>query len=159
VLSLDGKPIENGRQLQVNLYRRAVGESVMLEIARHGEVSKAKVAIVERFSPEAGAAVDPRDHVIPRLGILAVNLDQRIARMIPVLRVSSGVVVASAVNGGIDTRDGGLLAGDVIYAVNQTRVTEIDSLRRMLNELNAGDPAVLHIERRGALMFLAFIVE
>jgi phospholipid/cholesterol/gamma-HCH transport system permease protein len=34
VVSLDGKPIENGRQLQVSLYRRLVGEVVTLEILR-----------------------------------------------------------------------------------------------------------------------------
>ena len=34
VLTLDGKPIENGRQLHVNLYRREVGDVVRLEVLR-----------------------------------------------------------------------------------------------------------------------------
>ena len=34
VLTLDGKPIENGRQLHVNLYRREVGDLVRLEVLR-----------------------------------------------------------------------------------------------------------------------------
>jgi S1-C subfamily serine protease len=34
VISLDGKPMENGRQMQVNLYSRAVGDTVQLEIER-----------------------------------------------------------------------------------------------------------------------------
>ena len=38
VLRLDGKPMENGRQLQVNLYSRAVGDTVRLEIARGEQV-------------------------------------------------------------------------------------------------------------------------
>ncbi len=159
VLTLDTKPIENGRQLQVNLYRRAVGDSVLLEIARNDQVSKVTVAVAERFNPESGGPVDPRNNLVPRLGILAVNLDPGVAKMIPVLRVSSGVVVVSAVAGAIPARDGGLMAGDVIYAVNQTPVSEIAALRKVLGDLKSGDPAVLSIERRGALMFVAFTVE
>ena len=34
--SLDGKPMENARQLDVNLYRRAPGDSVTLDVVRDG---------------------------------------------------------------------------------------------------------------------------
>jgi serine protease Do len=159
VLTLDTKPIENGRQLQVNLYRRTVGDSVQLEVSRNNQVSKVTVAVAERFNPESGGPVDPRNNLVQRLGILAVNLDPGVARMIPVLRVSSGVVVVSAVAGAIPVREGGLVAGDVIYAVNQTSVSEIATLRKVIGDLKSGDPAVLSIERRGALMYVAFTVE
>jgi serine protease Do len=159
VLSLDTKPIENGRQLQVNLYRRSAGDSVQLEIARNNYVSKVSVTVAERFNPDSGAPVDPRNNLVPRLGILAVNLDPAVARMIPVLRVSSGVVVAAAAAGAVSSRQGGLAAGDVIYAVNQTPVSEIATLRKVLGDLKSGDPAVLSIERRGLLMYVAFTVE
>ena len=159
VLSLDSKPIENGRQLQVNLYRRSAGDSVQLEVSRNNDVSKVTVTVAERFNPDSGAPVDPRNNLVPRLGILAVNLDPGVARMIPVLRVSSGVVVAAAAAGAVSSRDGGLASGDVIYAVNQTPVSEIATLRKVLGDLKSGDPAVLHIERRGILMYVAFTVE
>ncbi len=159
VLTLDTKPIENGRQLQVNLYRRTVGDSVQLEIARNNQTSKVTVAVAERFNPESGPPVDPRNNLVQRLGILAVNLDAGVAKMVPVLRVSSGVVVVSAVAGAIPVREGGLVAGDVIYAVNQTPVSEIVALRKVLGDLKSGDAAVLSIERRGGLMYVAFTVE
>jgi serine protease Do len=159
VLTLDTKPMENGRQLQVNLYRRTVGDSVLLEVARGAQVSKVAVTVAERYESGSGAPIDPRESLVPRLGILGVNLSQDVAKMIPVLRVSSGVVVASAAASAIPTRDGGLMTGDVIYAVNQTPVSELTALRKVLADLKAGDPAVLHIERRGSLMFVAFTVE
>ena len=37
VLTLDGKVMENGRQLDVNLYGRPVGQNVTLEVLRAGE--------------------------------------------------------------------------------------------------------------------------
>jgi serine protease Do len=81
VVALDGKPMENGRQLQVSLYRRLVGDVVSLDILRDGQSMKVPVAMVERQDPLAGlsASTDPRQNLVPRLGILAVNLDRRIS--------------------------------------------------------------------------------
>jgi serine protease Do len=161
VLALDGKPMDNGRQLQVNLYRRFVGDVVSLAIMRGGESRAVAVTIEERPDPFAGSGVapDPRQNVVPRLGILGITLDRRIAEMVPVLRVTSGVVVASTTPGALDGRAGGLAAGDVIYAVNGTRVQELSELRARVGDLKPGDPVVLQIERRGELMYVAFTAE
>ena len=51
VMALDGKPMENGRQLQVNLYRRSVGELVSLDLFRDGQPLKVSVAVTERKDP------------------------------------------------------------------------------------------------------------
>ncbi len=161
VLTLDDKPMENGRQFQVSLYRRLVGDVVTVEILRDGQVMKVPVAMAERRDAFAGLseAIDPRQNLVPRLGILGVNLDQRIAQMVPVLRVRSGVVVSSTVAGAIDSREGGMAAGDVVYAVNQTPIAGVAELRALLDGLKTGDPVVLQLERRGELMYLAFTVE
>jgi serine protease Do len=161
VLSLDGKPMENGRQLHVNLYRRLIGDVISLEVLRDKLILKMAVAMTERHDPFAGlsASADFRENLIPRLGILAVDLDPRIAMMLPVLRVSSGVVVASTAATGIDAREGGLAAGDVVYAVNRKPVAGLKDLRTALDGFKSGDPVVLHLERHGELMFLAFTVE
>jgi serine protease Do len=45
VLALDGKPIENGRQLHVSLYRHVVGEVITLDILRDGQTMKFPVAV------------------------------------------------------------------------------------------------------------------
>jgi serine protease Do len=161
VTTLDGKAMENGRQLQISLYRRQVGDVVTLEILRKGETLKVPVAMTERQDPFADLSdqIDPRQNLVPRLGVLGVNVDQRIAAMLPALRIPSGVVVASTVAGAIDARDGGLAPGDVIHGINETRVISLADLRNALDKLGAGDPVVLQLERRGELMYLAFTVE
>jgi serine protease Do len=161
VLTLDGKPMENGRQLQVNLYRRAVGDIVSLEVLRDGKTLKVPVTVAERYNAFTGvpALLDPRENLVARLGILAVDLDKRISELVPVLRVAAGVVVASTVAGAIDAREGGLAPGDVIYAVNKKRVMDVKELRAMVDAMKPGDPVVLHLERRGELMYLAFTIE
>ena len=161
VVALDGKPMENGRQFHVSLYRGLPGDVVTLEVLRDGQIVKLPVAMGERRDPLAGlsASIDPRQNLVPRLGILGVSLDQRIAEMVPVLRVRSGVVVASTVAGAIDSREGGLAAGDVVYAINRTPVVGLAELRTVLDGLKTGDSVVLQLERRGELMYLAFTVD
>jgi serine protease Do len=160
VLALDGKAMENGRQLHVNLYRRLIGDVIALDVLREGQTFKIAVAMTERHDPFASLqSADPRQNLVPRLGILGVDLDQRIATMLPVLRVKSGVVVASTAARGIDAREGGLAAGDVVYALNRTPIASVSQLRTALDQLKSGDAVVLHLERRGELLLLAFTVE
>jgi serine protease Do len=161
VLTLDGKSMENGRQLQVSLYRHLPGDVVTLEVLRDGQTLRIPVEMTENRNSLAGlsASIDPRQNLVPRLGILGVNLDQRIAALLPALRGRSGVVVASTVAGAIDSRDGGLSAGDVVYAINRRPVAGLAELRAVLDELKTGDPVVLQLERRGELMYLAFTFE
>ena len=47
-----------------------------------------------------------------------------------------------------------LLAGDVIYSVNQEPVSGVERLREVLAQLKAGSPVVLQVERGGELRFL-----
>jgi serine protease Do len=160
VVALDGKPMENGRQLHVNLYRHLVGDVIALDVLRDGQTMKIAVSMTERDDPFSGLqAADPRQNLVPRLGILAVDLDARIAAMLPVRRVRSGVVVASTAARGIDARDGGLATGDVVYAVNRKPIASVAELRTAIDAFKTGDPVVLHLERRGELMFLPFTVD
>jgi len=161
VTAIDGKTMENARQLQVNLYRRGIGDVVTLTVLRNGEEIRMFAAVAERDDPIAGLAgsADPRRHLVPRLGMLGLTLDRQIAARLPGLRTRQGVLVASTVAGALDARDGGLAAGDVVYAVNRQPVPTLDELRARIDALKPGAPVVLHLERRGELMFLAFTVE
>ena len=161
VLALDDKVMENGRQLQVSLYRRVFGDVVTLSILREGKELKVPVAMAERQEPLAGLTetTDPRQNLVPRLGILGVTVDRRLAQMLRLVRVSSGVVVVSQVAGATDVREGGLQPGDVIHVVNRTPVPGLPELRAALDALKAGESVVLQVERLGRLMYLAFTIE
>ena len=160
VVSLDGKPMDNARQLRVNLYRHVVGDVVSLEIVREGLVNRFPVAVTERHDLSGlSDAVDAREHMVARLGILGVNLTHQLSRMLPALRVRTGVVVASTVTGATDSREGGFAPGDVICAVNRVPVNGLGELRALLETLRIGDPVVVQVQRRGELMYLAFTLE
>ena len=97
VVALDGKAMENGRQLQVNLYGRSIGETVSVRVLRGERTLDLPVVVVERTDdPNRFAGLlKPEDQIIPRLGILAVELTQRsgrsIARLAGIRRRHRGV--------------------------------------------------------------------
>jgi len=161
VLAVDGKPMENGRQLTVTLYRHVVGDVVNLDVVRGDQTMKFPVAMAERPDAMDGLsdAVDPRENLVSRLGILGIDLDRDLAAKIGVVRVRNGVIVASTVAGAIDAREGGLALGDVIYAINKQPIARLGDLRKMIDSFKSGDAVVLQLERRGELLFLSFTVE
>jgi serine protease Do len=161
VLSLDGKAIENGRQLQINLYRRFVGDIATLEVIRDGVSKTVPVTVGERREPleDILGSIDLRHQLVSQLGIVGVALDRQLASMLPALRVSNGVVVIATGQNAIDPRDGTLEPGDVIYAINRRPVGDLAALRDLLGQLAPGDAVVLHVDRRGELMFVSFTLE
>jgi serine protease Do len=160
VLSLDGKPMENGRQLQVNLYRHVVGDVVTLEVLRDASVKRVPVPVTERRDLSGlSEAVDAREHMVARLGILGLDLTDQIRQLVPAVRVTNGVIVASTVAGATDSRAGGFAPGDVICAINRVPVRGLAELKGFLETLRVGDPVVVQLQRRGELKYLAFTLE
>ena len=161
VLTIDGKPIENGRQLYVTLYRRLAGEVVILEIIRDGEVRRVPVTMGERDAPLTGPSrpIDPRRNLIPRLDMLGVTVDAELVQRLPWLRARVGVLVVSNVPGAVDAGHDELAPGDVVFGLNRTLVTGLDDLRAALDALKPDEPVVLHVERHGERMYLEITVE
>jgi serine protease Do len=157
VLSLDGKPMENGRQLDVNLYRRPIGEKVTLEILRGSNTRTVRVTVIEREDAYTlfSDLVDPNKNLIRRLGILGLDINHLVKRAMPNIRRDYGVVVAARAADAPFQADG-LRAGDVIYEMNRSRVTDVETLRVEAERLRIGDSVVCHVERDGKLMFVAF---
>jgi serine protease Do len=161
IVALDGKPMENGRQLQVNLYSRTVGESVRLDAVRGDAAFTAQVEIVERDDDPGRFAslATAEQHLVQRLGILGLTIDESLARLLPDLREPTGVIVAAASGDRPPGSDGPLMAGDVIHAVNRAPVRSLQALRAAVEALKPGEPAVLQIERDGELQFVVFRME
>ena len=160
VLSVDGKRMENGRQFEVNLYRRAVGDTVTVEVLRGTEALKFPVPVAEREDDPTRFAemVTPERNIVPRLGVLALDIDERVASMLGELRVAHGVLVA-AMSADAPTSEQALHAGDVIVSFNGAPVTNLADLRSAVGRLATRAAVVLQVQRLGQLMFVALEVE
>jgi serine protease Do len=160
VLSLDGKALENARQLDVNLYRRTPGTSVTLAVLRGGTLRSIVVTVEERPRDPTRLLdrVSPDGNLVPRLGLLALDLDDDVQAMVGPTRARAGVVVAAAQADPLPFQDA-LVAGDVIYAANGSPVASVAQLRTWTDALKPGAPAVLQVEREGELRYVAVSVE
>jgi serine protease Do len=160
VVAVDGKVMENARQLAVNVYRRTPGGSVTLDVVRGETPLSMVVAISERArDPESlRGLVSPEGNLVPRLGLLALDLDETVAKMLPQTRSKVGVVVAAATADGPNWAEAPE-AGDVIYYANRATITSVSDLRAVVDRLKVGDPIVLLVERSGALTYLSGVVD
>jgi serine protease Do len=160
VLSVDGKPITQARQMQAELLQRAIGDQLRIEILRNGQDMVKTVAIVERpKSPLALAdLVSSEANLVRELGILAMTLDEKVTPSLPETRRLYGVVVA-AIPAEYAVFNPGLMAGDIIYSVNKTKVESLDQLRAALKALKPGDPAVMLVESGGTLGYVSLKIE
>jgi len=155
VVSIDGKTMENARQFNVNLYRRAVGDAVNLVILRDGISLNFRVPVIERpDDPDRFIGmVSPEKNLVARLGILGIELTRDIIKLLDGVRKPSGVIVA-AHSLGTAYRSTGLRPGDIIHSCNKAEIGTLRELRTLLEKLATGDNVVLQIERHGRLMYL-----
>ena len=102
--------------------------------------------------------VNPEDNLVSKLGILAIELNEKVADMLPELRHEYGLVVAART--AVPPYSGSEMeTGDVIYEMNNMPTLSVKALREALDKMKSGDAVVLQVERSGRLMYLALELE
>src|SRR5450631_460962 len=160
ILSADDRRIETLPSLSAALYLHRIDQVVKLEILRGTEKKTLYVPAIESrdHMDELLDAVNPENSLIPRLGVLAIDLTPELRPRLGSLRIPSGVVVVGRA-ADLIMPDTGLQAGDVIHQLNTTPIDSMDTLRAAVGALTAGDAVVLQIECGGGLLWVSFEME
>lgn len=160
ILAMDGKTMENARQFDVDLYRYHGGDKVALDVLRGDQKLKlpVQVANVESDPLRFADMVDPVKSMVPKLGVLAIQIDQKIAAMVSDLRYQHGLVVAARSGEPLYVGDD-LALGDVIYSVNGVPIASVDDFNKDLDQLKDTQPVVLQVQRNGGLRYLTLEVQ
>jgi serine protease Do len=160
VLTLDGKPMENGRQFRINIYSRGVGEQVAIDVRRGEQRLSLRVPVTERSSGTSRleSLVGPLV-VVPRLGISAMDLTPAIAQILPPVRRTKGAVIVRVAPDAPFSQQGRLAPGDVVHTINGTPVQTAQELVAASVALPPVASVVLQIEREAMLYYIAFRVE
>jgi serine protease Do len=160
VVRADGRLISTLPAFTAALYLHPLDESLKLEVLRGTEHKTLHIVALEAKDPMDALPdlANSRDNLVPRLGILALDLSNNLQAVLGPLRNSSGVVVVGRV-ADFRSASSGLQTGDVIHSLNQTPVDSLESLRAALRQIKPHDPAVLQVERGGGLQWLAFEME
>jgi serine protease Do len=159
LVSVDGQPAENLPTVNYNFRLRDTTDPVAIVVLRGDTERRFDVVAVEEKSDfdVVSATADPQHDVVPELGILAVELDPRLAAAVKGLRDLWGVVVIARAAGG--AADVPLQPHDIIRSVNGERTATLDGLRTRLRGLKPGAPVTLQIQRAGRLMFVSFTLD
>jgi serine protease Do len=160
ILTADDRRIETLPSLSSALYLHRLDQVVKLEILRGNEKKTLYVPAIESrdHMDELLDAVNPENSLVPRLGVLAIDITADLKSRFGSLRIPSGVIVVGRA-ADLIMPDTGLQAGDVIHQLNITPIDSMDTLRAAVGALKAGDAVVLQIERGGGLLWVSFEME
>jgi serine protease Do len=166
IISADDRPIETLAALTAATYLHNPDKPVKLEILRGTDANKniekktLYVVAVEKHGQMdlLMDATDPEKSLVPRLGILVVDITDQIRSALGTVRIAGGVVVVGrAAN--LIVSDSGVQTGDIIHTLNTKPIDSVETLRREVRALKSGDAVVLQIERDGGLQYLPFEME
>jgi len=159
LLAVDGRPAENLPFVASYFFSLEFGQKVHLDILRGKDRLTLDVPVAKppRDMDQVSALADPEKSLVPALGILGVEIDDKIAAMVPDLRDPFGIFVAARSTGA--SVEVPLLAGDVIRTLNGERMTTLDLLRSALKSLPPGGPVALQIQREQRLLFVSFTLD
>ena len=160
ILAIDGQAITNARMFELIVSRRELSSTVKLGLVRGKNKGVIEIPVHEKpDSPERFAdMVDPAHNLLPELGILAIQLDEKLRALLPALRHDYGVVVAAR-SGNAPYEGQGFQPGDVIYELNNAPVVSLAMLKTLVKDLKSGDAVVFQVERNGKLRYVAVELE
>jgi serine protease Do len=157
--AVDRRPAENLPFAAFHFFALEYGQKVHLDVLRGKNRLSFDVPVAEppRDTDQVAALADPEKNLVSTLGVLGVEIDPRIAAMVPDLRDPFGIVVAARATGA--TVEVPLLPGDVIRTLNGQPMTTLDRLRMALKSLPPGAAVALQIQRDQKLLFVSFAMD
>ena len=159
LVSVDGQPVNNVPTVSYDFRLRDSTAPVQLVVLRGAAEQKLSVVPVEErsdFDSLAGDA-DPEKNLITELGIVGVEIDQRIAASATGLRVPYGVIVMARAAGAAGEVP--VQPKDVIRSFNNRRIATLQALRDEARALKPGAPVTLQIQREGRVMYVSFTLD
>jgi serine protease Do len=156
--AVDGRRIDSLPDLTAALYL-AKDALLQVHLVRGDQPQELQVRAVELNQPldQMADLNNPDKHLVRQLGILALDVDDKVRQMVHLRRPSGVIVVARTLDG--TSVNSGLSPGDVIHAVNRVTVDSVEALRRVVETRKRGEPVVLQVEHDGRYHYLFFDME
>jgi Do/DeqQ family serine protease len=157
ITQLDGTPITTDSQLQHEILKKKVGQSVELTVWRKGQSIKVPVKTGElpdeitRASNRPVQPNEPKPQDVGKFGLQVQELTKEVAERLH-LSAPQGVIVT-------DVEDNSIAAAqdiqreDVITEVDGKPVTNVQSFREALNKADPKRGVLLYLDRKGSKTF------
>jgi len=155
IISIGGKPVGDVKEFATILFGYKIGQTAPIGVIRGGKEETFDVKVTERpDDPQRFAdMVAGPANVVERLGIVGITVTDDLRKLMPDMRIPSGVIVAARTPSALLLGDGPE-PGDIIHMLNTTPIKDLDGLKQVLRQLHSGDAIVLQVEKDGALSYL-----
>lgn len=153
ILSIDEESISTPNQLQSLIARKRVGDEVALKVFRFGDTFEKTVRLRARADDEVVA--DRRGFDAPRgserepaetIDGIGLELDDLSSREQRIYDVDEGVVVRGVEIYG-EAFEQGLREGDLILSVNRERVSSLEEVEKILDDIDNGEIVLFKVRR------------
>ena len=157
ITQVDGAPVVTDTQLQREILKKKIGQSVELTVWRKGQTMKIAVTTgelpndISRASNELTPPAPTKPEDSNKFGLQVQDLTKEVATRLK-LSVTQGVIVT-------DVADNSLAAAqdiqreDVITEVDGKKVTNVASFREALNKADLRKGILLYLDRKGSKTF------
>ena len=155
ITTAEGETIKDLHQLLMVIDRHAIGDVMQVNVLRGSDKVEAEVTVQERADDPNRfmELVRENSNLVSHLGILAIDINEQLLKMLPDLRKPAGVLVAARVTG-LPGSEENLAPGDLIISLNGKEVPNVETLRAILGKMQAGSSVVLQIQREDQLKFI-----
>jgi serine protease Do len=161
VMEINGKVVDDSRELRLLVSSMAPGAQVNMKVFQNGQTRNLTLTLGEMPVKESAAAqTSPNSREkpsagesgAPRLGIAVIDLTPALAERLKLPTNTKGVVVGD-VEGGSIGAEAGLQVGDVIQEVNRKPVQTVSEFQSLLSA--RGSASLLLLVNRGGHTFFA----
>ena len=152
ILEINGKPVNDGAQLRMNVSLMRPGTTVTVKVLRDGQTRDFSVRLAELPTEQARAEKRSDDVGTAMEGVSVENLNARTARELGLPASAAGVVVTE-IDPSSHAARSGLQQGDVIQEVNRHAIKNTSDFEQAIR--SSKDEALLLVKRQGSTMYLA----
>ena len=158
ITHVDAAPVDTDSQLQHEILKKKIGQSVELTVWRKGQTVKVPVKTgelpneISRASNNVPAPPGPqRQEELGKFGLQVQELTKEMATRLK-LGVTKGVVVTDVADNSIASAQG-IEREDVITEVDGRPVTDVKSFREALTKADPKRGVLLYLDRKGSKTF------
>jgi len=147
IIAVNGKKINNTRQLSRIIAETSVGNEISVDVIRNGRKKNLSVVIARRDDSRLGDLSPSATHHDNSLGMRVEELNEHLKSRFQLQSDEKGVIVVDIDHNG-KAAEAGIQAGDIIAEINRHSVISKKDYHRIIDSLKKGDQLKFFIKRR-----------
>ncbi len=154
IVSFDGKPIRESRELPYIVASTPVDKTVPVEVIRNREKLRSEVRVGELKTAEEQFQQMPKGE--PDFGLTLQEITPELAKQYD-LAETSGLIIVNIENNS-PAAEADLRSGDIILEIDRTPIKSIAAFNRKIRQYKKGSTILFLVNREGSTLFVTLTI-